>query len=130
MMTGMIMTTMIAHISHQRIPFSPAFLAATMIGMVCALEVERKTAKRYSFQFRMRVSSVVAASPGRVSGSTISQKIPNRVQPSSWADSSSSMGRPTKKSCINQTTIGRLATAYMMMSPKWVSSSPTDWNIM
>ena len=30
----MIMTTMTAHISHQKTPFSPAFLAATMIGIV------------------------------------------------------------------------------------------------
>ena len=76
MITGMIMTTMIAHISHQRMPRSPAFLAATMIGMVCALDVERNTAKIYSFQLRMSVNKVTAANPGRVSGRTISQKIP------------------------------------------------------
>ena len=92
-MTGMIITTMTAHISHHSTPFSPAFLAATMIGMVCTLAVARNTAKRYSFQFRMSVSSVVAARPGRVSGSTISQKMPKRVAPSSCADSSSSIGQ-------------------------------------
>ncbi len=53
MITGMIMTTMMAHISHHNTPFSPAFLAATMIGMVWTLAVARKTANRYSFQFRM-----------------------------------------------------------------------------
>ena len=35
--TGMIIITMMAHISHQNTPFSPAFLAATMMGMVCTL---------------------------------------------------------------------------------------------
>jgi hypothetical protein len=111
MMTGTIITTMIAHISHHKTPFSPAFFACTMIGMVCTLAIARKTAKRYSFQFRMSTRSVVAASPGLVSGNTISQKMPKRVAPSSWADSSSSIGKLAKKSCISQTTIGRLATA-------------------
>ena len=111
MITGMIITTVTAHISHHNTPFSPVFLAATMIGMVCTLTVERNTANRYSFQLRTRISNVVAARPGRVSGITISQKIPNRVAPSSCADSSSSIGKLAKKSCISQTTIGRLATA-------------------
>jgi hypothetical protein len=35
--TGMIMITMTALISHHSTPFSPAFFAATMIGMVCTL---------------------------------------------------------------------------------------------
>jgi len=48
---------------------------ATVIGMVCDFAVARNTAKRYSFQFRMSVSRIVAASPGRVSGSTISRKM-------------------------------------------------------
>ena len=34
MMTGMIITTVTAHISHHRTPFSPVFFAATMIGIV------------------------------------------------------------------------------------------------
>ena len=76
------MTTMMAHISHHNVPRSPAFLAASMIGMVKAFDVVRKTAKIYSFQFRISVNSVVAASPGRVSGRTISQKMPKRVEPS------------------------------------------------
>jgi hypothetical protein len=32
--TGMIMTTITAHISHHKIPFSPVFLADTIIGIV------------------------------------------------------------------------------------------------
>ena len=35
--TGMIMITMMALISHHSTPFSPAFFAATMMGMVCTL---------------------------------------------------------------------------------------------
>jgi hypothetical protein len=83
MITGMIMTTIIAHISHHKMPFSPVFLADTMIGIVYTLTVAKNTANRYSFQQSTSVSNVVAARPGRVKGKTISQKMPRRVAPSS-----------------------------------------------
>ena len=38
--------------------------------MVCAWEVERKSARRYSFQLRIITKSVVAARPARDSGRT------------------------------------------------------------
>ena len=108
--TGTIMTMITTHIVHHRMPFSPAFIAATRIGMVWALVVERNSASTYSFQDRISTRSVVAARPALASGSTISKKIVKREAPSSCALSSRSIGMLAKKSCISQTTIGRLTT--------------------
>ena len=44
------MTTITTDMFHHRTPFSPAFIAATRIGMVCAALVDRNSARRYSFQ--------------------------------------------------------------------------------
>src|SRR5262245_43936404 len=52
-MTGTIMMMITTHIDHHRTPFSPAFMAATRIGMVCARLVDRNSASRYSFQERI-----------------------------------------------------------------------------
>ena len=49
-------------------------------------------AKANSFQAVMKPNSEVAISPGASSGKTIRRKAPARVQPSTWAASSSSTG--------------------------------------
>ena len=72
--TGAIMMTIKADMYHHCGPRVP-FCAATRIGMVWALAVERKSARRYSFQARIRTSSAVAISPGLASGRTIWKKI-------------------------------------------------------
>ena len=85
-----------------------AFCAATNRGSVCALAVDRNSASRYSFQARMNTRRLVATSPGRARGKTISTKMRSFDAPSSSADSSISFGIETKKSYINHTTMGML----------------------
>ena len=105
--TGAIMMTISTDMYHHCGPRVP-FCAATVIGMVCALALERKSASRYSFQARMSTSRKVAASPERTSGRAIGKKMRNFEAPSISAHSSSSIGMVEKKSRISQTTIGRL----------------------
>ena len=80
--TGIIIIMMTTHMFHHRIPLSCVICAETIIGNVCALEVDKNEAKRYSFHERIKINKVVAASPYLHSGKIISQKIYRREAPS------------------------------------------------
>ena len=105
--TGAIMTTISTDMFHHCGP-RVVFCAETSTGMVCALALERKSARRYSFQARISTSRKVATRPERTSGSAMVKKTRNFEAPSSSALSSRSIGMPAKKSRVSQTTIGRL----------------------
>ena len=90
-MTGTIINRMRTDMVHHCGP-RVAFCAATRTGMVWALAFERKSARRYSFQARMKTRSDVATRPARASGRTMPKKMRKRDAPSSEALSSRSFG--------------------------------------
>jgi hypothetical protein len=59
-----------------------------------------------SFQAWMNAKIEVATSPGPINGTRIRTKAPNRVEPSTCAASSSSLGTPSMKPRSVQTVNG------------------------
>src|SRR6188472_2695955 len=77
-------------------------------------------AKMYSFQLVMKTKTEVATSPGATSGSKIRVNAPSRLEPSTIAASSSSLGIPMMNPRSVQTANGSRMT-------RWVSTSPMRW---
>ena len=85
---------------------------------------------KYSLQPKMNVNSVVAASPGALSGSAKRVNIENHEQPSTRADSSISRGISSKTPFINHTTNGSWNAVYSNIRPRYESYSPTSVNMI
>src|SRR5258708_9110592 len=85
-------------------------------GNVLVLTFVNTTENRNSFHEKSMQSTVVAASPGAASGSTIRQNAPHREQPSIRAASSSSTIISLKNPYIIQITNGRLKVVWAMMT--------------
>ena len=76
-------------------------------GAVPAWVAVRLSAKRNSFQLKMKQMSAVAAMPGTATGPMIRNRMVNSLAPSTWAASMISRGTSCRNERIIHTAIGR-----------------------
>src|ERR1700730_15299412 len=96
-------TTLAAIISGQRSWNSPMYVSTKPGGIrrISGLLVKVK-AKTNSFQELRKAKKPTATTPGMMMGSTMDQSVPNRLEPSTRAASSKSVGSVSQKPLIIQ----------------------------
>src|SRR3970282_864418 len=97
----------------------------TATGRVCALVAVRMSAKRNSFQEKMKTKIAVTTNPGAARGSAMRRNAENQEQPSTSALSSSSRGISLKNPRSSHVAKGRFIVEYAITRLAQLSSKPS-----